>query len=211
MLPPDRPAWDERFQLRPQASPQAPPQLVALHAGQQYVPVVRLQVHAWDAHVRHHAEVEGAHALPQVPCVCMLCLNAWAGRHPEDTLAEALRVECVVGVEQVTILPDGIAQRWRQALGHRNASLDRDLVFEERLPRLRCSTIGRLARACCKGAHLTGRLRSRLPSHTRVPSWSPSCPCRPCPCPSPLLQLAGKAPELSRDSYGGQSAASRNP
>ena len=63
----------------------------------------------------------------------MLCLNAWAGRHPEDTLAEALRVECVVGVEQVTILPDGIAQRWRQALGHRNASLDRDLVFEERL------------------------------------------------------------------------------
>ena len=45
----------------------------------------------------------------------------------------------------------------------------------------------------------------------RVASWSTSCHCRPCPCPSPLLQLAGKAPELSRDSYGGQSAASHNP
>ena len=44
-----------------------------------------------------------------------------------------------------------------------------------------------------------------------MPSWSPSCPCRPCPCPSPLLQLAGKAPDLSRDSSGGQSAASHNP
>ena len=57
----------------------------------------------------------------------------------------------------------------------------------------------------CGSSSGTGR------SRPRVASWSTSCPCRPCPCPSPLLQLAGKAPELSRDSYGGQSAASHNP
>ena len=42
-----------------------------------------------------------------------------------------------------------------------------------------------------------------------MPSWSPSCLCRPCP--SSLLQREARAPELNRNSYGGQSAASHNP
>lgn len=117
MLPPYAPAWNDRFQLRLQASPQEPPQLLAFHARRQYVPVVRLQVHAWNAHVRHDAEDEGANAPPKHLYACCAFMRLQDVTLKTRSLRSHL-VECVLNVKQVAILPDGIAQRWRQAFGH---------------------------------------------------------------------------------------------